>query len=121
MRSIMRNAVLVASAILLGASGTARASVSDVLHANVPFPFVVNGQSFPAGRYTIQRDDLLSSVLLIRAEGHNHQGVFVTTTPDGGKDPAGSKPVLTFKLHENQYRLASVWESGDRGWDLPSR
>jgi len=57
MQSIMRNAVLVAGALLLGVSGTARASATDVLHANVPFAFVVNRQSFPAGRYTGFRVD----------------------------------------------------------------
>ena len=97
--------------------------MSNVLKANVPFPFVVNGQNFPAGKYMIQRDDTSSSsVLLIRGEGiHNHTSIFLSTTPDGGHDPAGSRPALTFKRHENQYRLASVWESGSRGWDVASR
>ena len=114
----IRNAVVVAGALLLGASATAQASVTDVLHADVPFAFEVNGQSLPAGRYTIERDDLLSTVLLIRGEGTNHKAVFVSTTPDGGKDPAGWKPVLTFKRHENQYRLSTVWETDNQGWDV---
>jgi hypothetical protein len=121
MRTIMRNAVLVAGAILVCASGTARASTSSVLEANVPFPFVVNGQNLPAGKYMVQRDDMSSPVLLIRGEGNNHIATFVSTTPDGGHDPAGSKPALTFKRHENQYRLASVWESGSQGWDVAGR
>lgn len=118
MRTIMRNAVLVAGAILLCAGGTARASTSNVLEANVPFPFVVNGQKLPAGKYMVQRDDMSSSVLLIRGEGNNHTAAFVSITPDSGHDPAGSQPALTFKRHENQYRLASVWESGSQGWDV---
>jgi hypothetical protein len=121
MQSILRNAVLVAGALLLGVSGAARAGVTDVLHANVPFAFVVNGQTLPAGRYTIQRDDLFSTVLLIRGEGDNHSAVFVSSDPDGGHDPAGSKPVLTFQRHENEYRLATVWASGDQGWDVAGR
>jgi hypothetical protein len=121
MRSIMRNAVLTASAILLCAAGTARASTSTVLEANVPFSFVVNGQNFPAGKYTVQRDDMLSSVVLIRGENGNHMAAFVSTTPDGGHDPAGSQPALTFKRHENQYRLSSIWESANEGWDVGNR
>jgi hypothetical protein len=120
MRSIMRNAVLTAGAILLCAAGTARASTSTVLEANVPFPFVVNGQNFPAGKYSVQRDDMGSSVLLIRSEKGNHAAAFVSTTPDGGNDPAGSQPSLTFKRHENQYRLSSIWESAHEGWDIVS-
>ena len=119
MRSIMRNAVLTAGAILLCAAGTARAST--VLEANVPFPFVVNGQDSPAGKYTVQRDDMSSSVLLVRGEKNNHTAAFVATTQDGGHDPAGTQPALTFRRHENQYRLASVWESGSEGWDVAGR
>ena len=121
MQSMMRNAALVAGAILLCAGGTARASTTNVLDVSVPFPFVVNGKSFPAGKYMIQRDDASSSVLLIRGEGHNHTAAFVSTMVDGGHDPAGSRPALTFKHGENEYRLATVWESGSEGWDVANK
>ena len=121
MRTIVRNAMLVAGALLLCASGTARASTSPVLHASVPFPFVVNGQTFAAGKYKIERDDSSPSILLIRGEGTNHTARFISTNPDGGRDPAGSRPALTFTRHEHQYRLASVWESQGRGWDVAGR
>ena len=121
MRKMMRNAVLIAGAILVCAGGTARASTSNVLEANVPFPLVVNGETLPAGKYMVQWDDMSSSVLLIRGEGNNHASVFVSTMPDGGHDPAGSRPILTFTRHENQYRLSSVWESGRQGWDISGR
>jgi len=121
MRSIMRNAVLTAGAILLCAAGSARASTSTVLEANVPFSFVVNGENFPAGRYTVRRDDMSSSVVLIRGEKGNHMAALVFTRPDGGHDPAGSQPALTFKRHENQYQLSSVWQSESEGWDVVNR
>ena len=121
MRSIMRNAVLAAGAILLCAAGTARASSFTVLEARVPFPFVVNGQNFPAGKYTVQRDDTASSVVLIRGEKGNRAAEFVQTTPDGGHDPAGSQPSLSFTRHENEYRLSSIWESAHAGWDVVGR
>jgi hypothetical protein len=121
MRSIIRNAVLTAAAILVCAGGTARASTSPVLEANIPFSFVVNGQNFPAGKYTVRRDDMSSSVLLIRGENNSHMATFVATTPDGGQDPLGSRPALTFKQHENQYRLSGVWQSANQGWDVASR
>lgn len=120
MRTIMKNAVFAAGVLVLFGSATARGSTSPVLHADVPFPFVVNGQAFPAGKYKIERDDT-SSILLIREEGTGHAAKFISTTPDGGKDPAGSRPALTFKRHENEYRLASVWESQGRGWDVAGR
>ena len=119
MRTIMRNAVLAAAALMCF-SGPARAAETTMLEAKVPFDFVVNGQPFPAGTYLIQRDDVSASILLIRGEGRNHATAFVSTIPDGGHDPAGSQPVLTFKRLENRYRLTSVWQSADRGWDVRS-
>jgi hypothetical protein len=115
---IMRNALMAAGAMLVCAAGTARASTTSVLEANVPFPFVVNGENFPAGKYLIQRDDMLPSVVLVRGEKNNHAAAFVITMADGGHDPAGSRPALAFNRYENQYRLASIWESGSEGRDV---
>jgi hypothetical protein len=111
------------AAVLLCAAGTARASVETVFKATVPFAFEVNGHTLPAGTYLIQRDDMTSpSVLIIREANKTHAAAAVVTTiPDGGQDPAGSRPALTFKRHENEYQLASVWESPGDGVDVYSR
>ena len=103
MRSITRRA-LVGGALLLCSAMTAQAMPSTFMKARVPFPFVVNGQTFPAGTYTVQRD--MSSVLLIRGDRIGQPSMFVSTVPDGGQDPAGSRPALEFKEYENQYRLS---------------
>jgi hypothetical protein len=120
MRSIFRKEFMLAGAMLLGAVGTAHAGMEPVVHAKVPFAFVVNGQTLPAGTYTIQRDDLSLGTLLIRSDEKTKPGgVFVTTIRDGGHDPAGKfKPVLMFKKVENQYRLTSVWDGEDEGFDV---
>jgi hypothetical protein len=121
MRTIMRNAVLVAGAALFCATGTARASTTTLMQANVAFPFVVHGQVFPAGAYLVQRDDASPSLLLIRGEGSNHKATFVPVMRDSGRDPAGWKPALTFTQHDNQYRLTGVWQSRGDGWDVVGR
>lgn len=120
MRSIHSLGILLGGAMLLGAAGTAQAQ--DTVRANVPFAFVVNGQEMPAGHYLIQRDDLSPSMLLIRGdERHNHAAAFVLTNRDGGQDAAGSRAALTFQRYENTYRLSSVWDSQDEGFDLVTR
>jgi hypothetical protein len=43
------------------------------------------------------------------------------TIRDGGQDPAGAKPVITFKHVENTYQLTSIWDSQDNGFDVLSR
>ena len=121
MRSILNRGVILAAAILLCAGGTAQAS-EGVVTANVPFPFVVNGKNMPAGKYLIQRDDTLPSMLLIRGnQKNNHAAAFVSSIRDEGHDPAGSRPSLTFKRYENQYRLTGVWESQQEGFDVVGR
>lgn len=117
MRSLLRKSMLLAVALLVFGGATANAAVLEV---KVPFPFVVNGRNFPAGQYSVQRTDMLSSVLLIRSE-KGHHAMFVLTTPDGGQDPAGSVPALSFRRYEDQYRLSSVWESGTEGWSVIGR
>jgi hypothetical protein len=117
MRSTIRNTVLAASAILLLAGGTAQASTTPIVKAKVPFAFTVNGRTLPAGSYTVERDDT-SRALLIRGTGNTHAGATAITIRDGGRDPAGSKPALTFKQHEGQYRLSGIWESATEGWDV---
>ena len=121
MRSIMTKSVVLAGAFVLVAGAAANAAMSDVVEVKVPFSFVANGQSFPAGQYMVERDDLSSSVLLIRGEKGNHTAALVATIPAGGHDPAGTVPTLVFKRGENQYRLSSVWESGEEGWTVNGR
>jgi hypothetical protein len=117
MRSILARSTLGVAAFLLLVAGTASASASAVLEVKIPFPFVVRGQSFPAGHYTVQREDMTSSVLLIHGDRGNKTtaSTFVATMPAAGQDPAGHVPALLFTRVENQYRLSGVWESGSEG------
>ena len=81
----------------------------------VPFPFLVDGKASRPGSYTIEREGMSASVLLIRGDKGITASTFVATLPAGGRDPAGDRPALTFKRHENQYRLSAVWESATEG------
>jgi hypothetical protein len=116
MLSIIRKSVVFSGAFLLLAGATANAGETNMLKVKVPFAFVVGARNFPAGEYAIERDDLSSSLLLIRGEKLHAPAAFVTTELAGGKDPAGTAPVLTFTRDEGHYRLSSVWESGNQGW-----
>ena len=121
MKSIGSTGVVFVGALLLCAGG---AQAADTLvKANVPFAFVVNGQNMPAGKYVIQRDENSPSTLLIRGDQKNniHASIFVITIRDGRQDPAGDKPIMTFKHSENTYQLTGIWDSEDEGFDVLSR
>jgi hypothetical protein len=115
MRSVLKRAALLAAPLLVFAGGPASAAVLEV---KVPFPFVVQGQPFPAGQYRLERDEADQSVVLIRGERRNTPSMFVLTNPAPGHDPAGKKPAVTFKRYENQHRLADIWESAARGREV---
>jgi len=119
MNARMRQAIVTAGVMLLGAGATARAEAWTIMEAKVPVPFVVNGQTFPAGKYMVERES--SSVLLIRGEKKNHNAAFIPAVPEAGREPAGYKPTLVLKQHDGQYRLTSVWESPSEGWDVTGR
>jgi len=116
MWKILTRSVLGAIACVVVTAGNAAAA--DMVDVKVPFPFVANGHTFPAGQYTIERAGTGTSVLLIRGDKHNRTAAFVSTTPADGRDPAGDRPALTFTRHENQYRLSAVWESATEGQTL---
>jgi hypothetical protein len=106
MWSVMRKSVMVL------AGGSAGASV---LRVKIPFPFVVEDQTLPAGEYSVQTVEKDPSMLLIRGEKGITAKALVLTMPVAGTDPAGEKPALTFTRYETQYRLTDVWESRSRG------
>jgi hypothetical protein len=106
MWSVMRKSVMVLAG---GSAGAA------VLRVKIPFPFVVEDQTLPAGEYIVQSVEADPSMLLIRGEKGITAKALVLTMPVGGTDPAGEKPALTFTRYETQYRLTDVWESRSRG------
>ena len=120
MRSIAKGSVMLAGAFLLLAGATAQASEGYVFEVTVPFPFVVTGQTFPAGQYMVE-EQANGSNLLLRGEKGNHVATFLNTTPASRQEPVGTKPALTFTRDEKQYRLSSVWESGSQGWRVMGR
>lgn len=118
MKSIVTNAGWLAAAFLMTAGSVARASTIDV---KVPFPFVVHGQTLPAGAYRVERDDVDPSVVLIRSEKDKAVMTVVLTSPATGHDPAGDKPALTFTRVEHQYQLHDIWNSGTQGVEVARR
>jgi hypothetical protein len=112
MKSVIKRAALLAAAFVVCVGTSARASTVEF---KVPFPFLVQGKTLPAGEYRLEND---GSIVLIRGEKGNRAAMFIMTTPAGGHDPAGDKPALSFTRYETQYRLADIWESGSQGLEV---
>lgn len=112
MRSLIQKAGLLAAAFIVLATGSASASSLEV---EVPFSFVVQGHTLPAGHYLVNDD---GGVVQFRGEKGNHASMFVLTIPTSGHDPAGNSPALTFHRHENQYWLTDIWQSATQGREI---
>jgi hypothetical protein len=115
MNSILKRSLVLTGAVLALGQGAARAADFREMTANVPFPFVVENKTLPAGRYLLQRDDQDRSLLLIRNESGKAVGRYALTYNAGGHDPSGDKPCLSFTRKDGKYELTSVWESNDEG------
>jgi hypothetical protein len=111
--STMKTSAVLAAAFVSLFVGSAGAEETVV--AKVPFPFVVRGETFPAGRYEIRNDN---GLLAIRGMD-NGSGVFALAVQAEGLDPAGNQPALVFIRHENKYHLSQIWESSELGRELP--
>ncbi len=109
MRRFIRTAGLLAAGFVMLAAGSAQAETIEV---TVPFPFVVEERTLPAGQYRVTSDEGLVQFV---GEKGTRASLFCLMVPATGKDPGGQKPTLTFALHENQYRLTDIWESGTEG------
>jgi hypothetical protein len=99
--------------MLTGASATAA-----TLEVTVPFPFVVQGETMPAGQYRVVNDP--EGIVQFIGERGNHATILVLTIPASGYDPAGTSPALTFSRDRSLFRFTGIWESATEGREVES-
>ena len=105
--------VVVTLSVIATLSIAVFAALNNKITANVPFDFMVNGKTLPAGHYTVESGSI-QSVLVIRSWETKQAASAVTQSCEVG---AGSKPQLIFRRYGDQYFLAKV--IGDTGAELP--
>ena len=115
MQSVLRKSTLLAVAFLVLAGANASAADSNPLEVRIPFPFVVHGKTLPAGRYSVERADMGSSVLLIRGEKGNHVAAFVSTTPAGGRTRQAAFRFSRSAMTRISIGCGLVWQSETEG------
>ena len=102
--------------ILVMAALTGLANAQTILlKAEVPFDFVVNGKTMPAGEFLIQSLDNVRPVLSI-SSGNQHGWMLAI----GDKSPnASEKTALVFHRYGDRYFLAAIKRAGTSGYQLP--
>ena len=98
--------VLLALIGLLGMGTAAKAEIRGALKVTVPFEFVVDGRTLPAGTYTVSRfaDDKHDGLILSNYESRT--SVFVL--PVGVERASADKPEVSFQRVGEQLFLSSI-------------
>jgi hypothetical protein len=90
--------------------------VRQTITANVPFEFIANGKTMPAGKCTITTQGDGVKVLWIRSGNEN----LLAVPHDTESLKASEKTVLVFHRYGNHYFLASISREGQtRGYEFP--
>lgn len=80
------------------------AALNRKVEANVPFDFMVNGKTLPAGQYTVTPSGN-GSTLIIRSAETKQAAAVITRACEASRD---AKPQLIFHRYGNQYFLAKI-------------
>jgi hypothetical protein len=101
---------------LAGLTGLVNAQTSTMIKAQVPFEFVANGTTMPAGECIIAVA-VNGRALLSISSGKQH----VITVPIGDQSPnASKKTALVFRRYGDRYFLAGIKHEGRIGYELPA-
>ena len=106
--------VVLAAAIMLGGLTVANGQVApqSQIKTDVPFSFVVNGKTYPAGSYSFGRLNTSSDASQIVMRGGKGEPVILDTLPTISAE-APSETHLVFEKVAGQYFLSQIWGKGD--------
>ena len=99
---------LIGALSLVLAAGSAFAQ--DEVRANVPFDFVANRATVPAGTYSITRLDMTSNIVVIHSL--NKKANLMVGTMKRGSQKTCDKTKLVFHRYGNRYFLSQIWVQG---------
>jgi hypothetical protein len=106
MKRIAEVALFVAAGFLTAGSAMAQ---NHEVKANIPFSFNLNGQTLPAGHYTIKSDS--GSPQLLRLDDRA-DSVYTVVMARPDADRSQQDNTIEFHRYGNQYFLSSVRSSG---------
>jgi len=97
----------VLSLILVAGSAFAQ---SEEVRANIPFNFVVNKTTMPAGTYSITRTGITSDALAIR--GLSCKAALLVGTMRRSSAKTNDRSKLVFHRYGDRYFLSQIWVEG---------
>jgi hypothetical protein len=89
------------------------AAQSFRLRANIPFAFVMDGKTMPAGEYAIEAGTVMQGTVIIRNDDRHAAAIAPILVPTDPGVTENSAASLRFNHYGNQYFLAQVWPGFD--------
>jgi hypothetical protein len=105
-------------AILICGASSAGAQERSRIVVDVPFAFIVNGKTLPAGRYKVQKTLQDSDCVLYISQEGGREGTSFTTSAAVDMS-APDKTGLIFHHYGSTYYLAEVVIESGNGYRLP--
>jgi hypothetical protein len=113
-RNYFRLFVVLFAAVALAAA--ARANELDRMVVNIPYDFVANGRTLPAGTYIVQRLSDVDEFSLAISSFENHSTVYVLSNEV--ESTSHARPHVTFQQASGQRFLTKI-ETGEHVFSIP--
>jgi hypothetical protein len=117
----MKKNLLRISVFAVIAAAAAHAQDVTPLHANVPFDFVVGGQTLHAGQYTLDQGKVGGVVVIAPVDRKGDTsaiGIPIQSAAGHSNAKLRSETKLVFRCYGNACFLSEVWGIGDYGREL---
>jgi hypothetical protein len=98
--------IMVAVAFVIGLSGVAKAASQEGIIVKLPFEFVVDGKTLPAGTYTVRHASNDNSGPLLLTSIDTGTSVFVAYQES--ESASNDKPEVGFKRVGDQHFLSTI-------------
>lgn len=102
--------VLILTLALAAAVVSANGQSANRIVANIPFEFVVGGESMPSGKYSVNDATTNGSAILVRSADAKSSAIRLTNAV---QEKARTNSRLVFHRYGQRYFLAEVWKGGD--------
>ncbi len=96
---------------------TAKAQAVDHVVVNIPYEFVVEGQTLPAGNYTVNRLSNRAQKVVVISNFENHKTVYVLSS-EIVESTAPKHPAFDFQLVGDQHVLEKI-ETAEHVFTIP--
>ena len=108
---------VVVSLFAVGFGVAAHAQEPDRLVVNIPYDFVVNGKTLPAGTYNVKRNSEREPRILSISSTENH--AYVVTMPTDVNQVNESRPAVTL-LHIGEQNFLTKIQTAEHVFTIPN-